>query len=68
MFLVQEYYDTVIIVYLHNLGVTGTIDKMGAYASIVRYKKDEVEYEELIENNEFAILDELVFEHIIEEQ
>jgi hypothetical protein len=65
---VQEYYDTVIIVYLHNLGVTGTIDKMGAYASIVRYKKDEVEYEELIENNEFAILDELVFEHIIEEQ
>lgn len=63
----QEFYDKVIIVWLHSYGITGTVEKLGAYASIVKYNKDEVEYEETIDNSEFAILDELVFEHVIED-
>ena len=32
-----------------------------------KYKKDNIEYEELIDNSEFAILDEFVFERTTEE-
>ena len=63
----QEFYDRVLIVYIHTYGINGTIDKLGAYASVIKYVKDGVEYEEMIDNNEFAIMDELVFEHIIED-
>lgn len=65
---VKEYYDRVVIVYLHELGLHGSIDKMGAYASIVKYKdKDGVQHEELLDNDDFSIVDEIVFEHIEEE-
>jgi hypothetical protein len=63
----QEFYDRVLIVYLHSYGINGTVEQLGAYASVVRYIKDGEEYEEMIDNNEFAILDELVFEHIVED-
>ena len=66
--LVKEYYEVINIVYLHSMKVYGTVEKMGAYASVVRYKIDEVEHEELIENDEFAIMDEIVFEHVEEEE
>ena len=48
--------------------VYGTVEKMGAYASVVKYKIDEIEHEELIENDEFVIMDEIVFEHVEEEE
>lgn len=41
---------------------------MGAYASVVKYTKDNIDYQELIENDEFAIVDEIVFEHAEEEK
>ena len=41
---------------------------MGAFASVVKYNKDDIEYEHLVENDEFAIIDEIVFEHIVEEE
>ncbi len=63
----KKYYEIVNVVWIHGMGVHGTVEKMGAYASIVKYKKDEVEYEELIENDEFAIIDEIAFEHSEEE-
>ena len=63
----QEFYDRVLIVYIHTYGINGTIEQLGAHASIVKYIKDGEEYEEMIDNNEFAILDELVFEHIVED-
>lgn len=64
----EKQYDIVNIVFLHGLGVYGTIENMGAFASIVKYKKDDVESEELFDNEDFSIMDEIVFEHIIEEE
>lgn len=60
-------YDRVIIVYIHEESVFGTAEQLGAFASIIKYKKNGFEVEELIENDEFAIMDEIVFEHIEEE-
>jgi hypothetical protein len=64
---VKEYYDRVVIVFLNEEGVFGTIDKLGAFASTVKYKKDDIEHEALLENEDFVIVDEIVFEHIEEE-
>jgi hypothetical protein len=40
---------------------------MGAFASEVKYQKDGIEYVVLLENDEFAILEEIVFQHFEEE-
>jgi hypothetical protein len=64
---VKEYYDRVVVVFLNEEGVFGTIDKLGAFASTVKYKKDNIEHEALLENEDFVIVDEIVFEHIEEE-
>jgi len=64
---VKEYYDRVLIVFIHDLGVYGTTEKLGAFASMVKYKKYEMEYEEMIDNSEFSIMDEIVFSHAEEE-
>lgn len=63
----KEYYDRVTIVYIHDENVYGTVEKMGAFASKVKYQKDDVEYVVLIENDEFAIVEEIVFQHFEEE-
>jgi hypothetical protein len=64
---VKEYYDRVTIVYIHDENVYGTVEKMGAFASEVKYQKDDVEYIVMIENDEFAIVEEIVFQHFEEE-
>jgi hypothetical protein len=64
---VKEYYDRVTIVYIHDEGVYGTVEKMGAFASKVKYQKDGIECVVLLENDEFAILEEIVFQHFEEE-
>lgn len=66
-FLVTSRYEVINIVYLYPEGLYGTVETLGAYASVVKYTKDEVEYEELYDNADFTIVDEIVFEHIIEE-
>lgn len=63
----KEYYDRVLIVFIHDLGVYGSTEKLGAYASTVRYTRNEIEYEEMIDNSEFSIMDEIVFTHEEEE-
>lgn len=63
----KEYYDRVLIVFIHDLGLYGSTEKLGAFASIIKYTKDGIEYEELIDNDEFSIMDELVFTHVEEE-
>ena len=68
MCLVEKQYDIINIVLIHGLGVYGTIENMGAFASVIKYKKDDVELEELFDNEDFSIMDEIVFEHIIEEE
>ena len=62
----KEYYDVVHIVYIHSENVYGTVEKMGAYASVVKYSVDGHEYEELLENEDFTIVDEIVHQHIEE--
>ena len=63
----KEYYDRVTIVYIQDENVYGTVEKMGAFASEVKYQKDDVDYVVLIENDEFAIVEEIVFQHFEEE-
>lgn len=65
--LVKEYYDRVLIVFIHDLGIYGSTEKLGAFASMVKYTQDGMEYEELIDNAEFSIMDELVFTHVEED-
>jgi hypothetical protein len=64
---VKRVYEVTNIVYLYPEASFGTVEKLGAFASVVKYTKDEIEYEDLFDNEDFAIVDEIVFEHIIEE-
>jgi len=58
---VKESYEVVSIVWIHSLKVYGAVEKLGAFASLVRFKRDEVEVEEMLENDEFSVIDEIVF-------
>ena len=62
----KEYYDVINIVYIHSEGCYGSVENMGAFASLVKYTKNDHEYEELMENDEFSIIDEIVFTHVEE--
>jgi hypothetical protein len=64
---VREYYDIVNVVFIHSIATYGTVETLGAFASKVKYEKDGTEYEELMENDEFSIIHEIVFTHIEEE-
>jgi hypothetical protein len=60
---VKEYYDKVTIVFLPYEDTYGSIEKLGAYASMVKYVKDDEEVQELVDNEDFVIFEEIVFEH-----
>lgn len=62
----KEYYDVIHIVYIHSENCYGTVERLGAFASIVSYNIDGVDYEELLENDDFTIVDEIVHKHIEE--
>ena len=64
----KEYYDVVHVVYIHSEQCHGTVEKLGAFASMVEYNKDGMEHSELMENEEFSIIDEIVFKHIEESE
>lgn len=63
----KEYYDRIAIAYLFEERIFGSVEKLGVYASMVKYNKDGVEVEELFDNEDFVIVDEIVFEHIEED-
>jgi hypothetical protein len=65
---VKEYYDRVLIVYIPEDNMYGTVEKLGAFASNVKYTINEIENEELLGNEEFIIMDEIVFTHVEEEK
>ena len=54
------------IVFIHAERVYGSVESLGLYASKVKYQKDGIEIEEVLENDEFTIMDEIVFEHVEE--
>jgi hypothetical protein len=64
---VKGYYDRIPIAYIFDEKTTGTVDLLGAYASTIRYIKDGKEVSEILNNEDFVILDEIVFEHFEEE-
>jgi len=64
---VKEWYEVVNIVFIHSEGVFGSVEKLGAFASNVTYNKDGIEYNELLENEEFSVVDEIVFKRVEEE-
>jgi hypothetical protein len=64
---VKEYYDKTIIVFLHDERVYGEVESLGLYASKVKFSKNGQDYEELMENDEFTIMDELLISHVEEE-
>ncbi len=63
---VKEYYDIVNIVFIHGERAYGTVETLGLYASKVKYHKDGIEYEEVLDNDEFTVMEEIVFEHVEE--
>lgn len=63
----KEYYEIINIVYIHDEHTYGTVEKLGAFASEVKYKKDGIDYEVILENSDFSIVDEIVFHHVEEE-
>lgn len=63
----KKYYDVVNIVFLHAERVYGSTESIGLYASKIKYIKDGVEVEELFNNEDFTVMDEIVFEHVEED-
>lgn len=63
----REYYDRIAIVYIHDLNIYGTVEKLGAYGSVVKYRLEDKEIEETLNNEDFVIVDEIVFEHVEED-
>ncbi len=62
----KESYERILVVYIQSLKICGTIDSLGAFASVIKYKLDGKDYEEVIDNEDFTILDEIVLTHIEE--
>lgn len=50
--------DQLLNVYIQSEQVYGTVEKMGAFASMVKYEIDGVQYEELLENDDLLFLGE----------
>jgi hypothetical protein len=65
---VKEFYDRILIVYIPEENIHGTVEKLGAFASNVKYTKNEIDHEELLGNEEVIIMDEIVFTHTEEGQ
>lgn len=63
----KEYYDRVAVAFIHDEKCFGTVEKLGAYASTINYNKNGEEVQELFDNEDFVIVDEIVFHHIEEE-
>jgi hypothetical protein len=64
---VKEYYDRIPIAYIFDEKTTGTVESLGAYVSVVKYVKDGIEVVEQLNNEDFVIVDEIVFQHFEEE-
>jgi hypothetical protein len=65
---VIEYPETIHIVYVPNENIHGTVGEMGLYTSTVKYSIDDVEYEEMMNNEDFIVLDEIVIMHFEENE
>jgi len=62
-----EYDDRYRIVWIHEEQVYGVLVSEGAFASLVKYSKDGIEYKVYLENEEFTLMQEIGFKHIEED-
>lgn len=62
----KEYLETIHIVYIPTENTHGIVEDMGLYASVVKYSLGDVEYEELMDNEDFIIVDEISLTHVEE--
>lgn len=62
----KEYHETIHIVYIPTENFHGVVEDMGLYASVVKYSIDDVEYEELMDNEDFIVIDEITLMHVEE--
>lgn len=63
----MESFEVISIVYVYPLGCYGTVERLGAYASEVSYIKDGEEHIDLIDNEDFIIMNEIGLTHIEED-
>lgn len=64
---VKESYEIINIVYVYPEQCYGVVESLGAHASIVKLNKDGEERNELVDNEDFVIIDEIVLTHVEEE-
>lgn len=50
--------DKLLNVYINSEKVYGTVEKLGAFASVVKYELDGFQYEELLENEDLTFVGE----------
>lgn len=62
----EEYPEYIYIVHLPSDNVTGIVKEMGLYASKVFYSIDEVDYEEMVNNEDFVVTNEILLSHYLE--
>jgi hypothetical protein len=64
---VKESPEIINIVYIYSEKCYGTVGNIGIYASEASYVKDGIEHVEVIDNEDFVIMNEIVLMHIEEE-
>jgi hypothetical protein len=64
---VKENAEVISIVYLYTEGVYGMVESIGIYASEVSYIKDGINYLELVDNEDFIVMNEIVLMHVEED-
>ncbi len=62
----KESAEVINIVYIYTEQCYGMVDNLGIYASEVTYVKDGIDYREIIDNEDFIIMNEIVLTHIEE--
>lgn len=60
----REWYEVISIVWIPELQIYGSVEKLGVYGSTVKYQKDGIEVEELLDNEDFTVMDEIVFTRV----
>ena len=60
----KEWYEVISIVWIPELQTYGSVENLGVYGSIVKYQKNGIEVEELLDNEDFTVMDEIVFTRV----
>ena len=63
----KESAEVISIVYIYSEKCYGKVENIGVYASEVSYVKDGIEHVEIIDNEEFVIMNEIVLMHMEED-